>query len=50
MPDVTAAISFLNNLNHAHDAVNFIMELETKQTFSAAINCIVLVAFQPKRP
>ena len=29
MPDVTAAISFLNTLNHAHDAVNFTMELET---------------------
>lgn len=23
MPDVTAAISFLNSLNHAHDADNF---------------------------
>ena len=29
MPDVTAAFSFLNTLNHAHDAVNFTMELET---------------------
>ena len=29
VPDVTAPISFLNTLNHAHDAVNFTMELET---------------------
>ena len=29
MPDMTAAFSFLNTLNHTHDAVNFTMELET---------------------